>query len=596
MRRNMIKQNISRLLALLLAVVLMFGCLPTAFADGEGGSCGSNLTWSLSGGTLTISGSGKMTDFPESTMAPWYHMRDQILRLELPGGLTHVGDLAFYGCGELTAVSIPGSVESIGSYAFANCTGLQVLNLGSVKTVEEGAFSDCHALTGLSFPDTLKTIGVKAFYRCESITSVKIPSSVTSLGMSAFGYCKNLVSADVQASISNIPEFLFYGCDRLSSVVLPDSMDSISEYAFRGCNQLFTVYYHGTNQSLNSVQNSIGNGLPVFGSTGYVTDETPDSSFHSGAATENADGSVTQENMVVTPGQDASVTTKVENTFEPGSDQSSYTADITVEVNGDNGWQEAKDVVLKELDQIENRVSASDVQSSDTTLQIYVNNTDQIDADFLNALAGKPVQVMITTQNGSVWKIHGSQLLEDKPSGKYDLSYTLTPGTEQLSQELGTESSFCLQFHTSAQVDSEVLIYLGDAWMLQNATLFQRDRKELTRLQTVVTDHKGYAHFYLASVDEKTEYVIAMNLYVSTDQSIVPEEMMVQHGNIVNYEPIKYEITGRTSSWNMNLGQVMGILAAVMVSVIAIVGISMFVLNKRKLRKGYVPQWDEEDT
>ena len=185
--------------------------------------------------------------------------------------------------------------------------------------------------------------------------------------------------------------------------------------------------------------------------------------------------------------------------------------------------------------------------------------------------------------------------LEEDPSGKYDLSYTLTPGSEALSQELGTESSFQLRFHTSAQVNSEVLIYLGSSMAMQNVTLFQRDRDGLTRLQTAVTDHKGYAHFYLASVDEKTEYVIAMNLYIPTEQPIVPEEMLPQYGNAVNYEPIKYEITGRTSSWNMNLRQVMSILAVVMGSMIVIVGVTMFVLNKRKLKKGYVTPWDEDD-
>ena len=595
MNRCRSNQYISRLMAVLLVLMLILRAVPMAHADGESGSCGSGLSWSLNAGTLTISGSGKMTDFPESSMAPWYHLRDQILRVELPGGLTHVGSLAFYGCSALTAVSVPGSVDSIGSYAFANCTGMEILNLGSVKTVAEGAFSDCYSLAALSLPGTLKTIGTKAFYRCESITSVTVPSSVTSLGMSAFGYCKNLVSADVQASIHSIPEFLFYGCNRLSSVSIPDSTGYISPYSFRGCNQLSTVYYDGSGQSLDSVRNAIGSGLPVFDSTGNVSNETPDTSFISGSATENDDGTVTLENVVVTPGTDASVTTKVENTFVPGSNESSYTADITVSVNGDDGWQEAKDIVEEELDKINNKASSDTIQSSETTIEIYVNNTDEIDKDFINSLAGKPVQVTITTRNGSVWKIHGSQLPQDKPSGKYDLSYTLKPGTEELSQELGTENSFTLQFHTSAKVDSEVLVYLGDAWMMQSATLFQRDRNGFTRLQTVVTDYNGYAHFYLASVDKNTEYVIAMNLYVPTEQPIVPNEMLPQYGNAINYEPIQYEITGRTSSWNMNLGQVMSILATVMVGVIIIVGFVMYVMNKQRLRKGYVPQWDDED-
>ena len=185
--------------------------------------------------------------------------------------------------------------------------------------------------------------------------------------------------------------------------------------------------------------------------------------------------------------------------------------------------------------------------------------------------------------------------MDKELSGAYDLSYSLTPGTAEVSGELGTDTSFCLQFHTSAQVNSEVLIYLGSAWRLQNATLFQRDRGGFTRLQTVVTDQNGYAHFYLASVDKNMEYLVAMNLYIPTEPPIVPEEMLPQYGNAVNFQPIEYEITGRTSSWNMNLGQVMGILAAVMVGVMALVGFTMYSINKQRLKNGYVPQWDDEE-
>ena len=59
--------------------------------------------------------------------------------------------------------------------------------------------------------------------------------------------------------------------------------------------------------------------------------------------------------------------------------------------------------------------------------------------------------------------------------------------------------------------------------------------------------------------------------------------------------PVQYEITGRSSSWGMNLGQVMGILAAVMVGVIALVGFVMYSLNKRRLKQGYVPEWDDDE-
>ena len=58
--------------------------------------------------------------------------------------------------------------------------------------------------------------------------------------------------------------------------------------------------------------------------------------------------------------------------------------------------------------------------------------------------------------------------------------------------------------------------------------------------------------------------------------------MLAEYGNPEYIEPVRYEITGRTSSWGMNLGQVMSILAVVMVSVIVVVGAVMFFWNPVK--------------
>lgn len=587
MRRNFIKQNTARLLALLLCLTLFLTCAPAAHAA-DSGSCGDNLTWSLSAGTLTISGSGAMTNFPESTMAPWYSRREEIIRLELPGGLTRIGELAFYGCKNLTAVSIPNSVETIGQYAFAECTGLQLLTIGSgVRTIGEAAFSDCYSLKSLELPSGLTSIGTKGFYRCESISSVTVPSSVTSMGVSVFAYCKNLVSANVQASIKTLPEYMFYGCQRLTTVTLPDTTDSISKFSFRGCDNLSTVYYGGTSQTPEQIQSSIGSDAPNFGSGGFVTDTNPGGAVTSGSTLENESGTLIQENITVTPGEDSTVTTKVESLVESGGTDISG-VEITVIVNGSDGWDEARETIEQEL---EKAVDKTD----NVTVNVYVKDTNEIDSDFVDAMAGQNVTVTFTMQDGSVWKMDGSQMDSENLSGKYNLSYTLTAGTEELSTELGAQTSFFLTFAESAEVNSEVLIRIGSSWVYQEATLFQKNRDGITRIQSVVVDREGYAHFYLASVDKNTEYYIAMNLPVEGEVPIVPEELLADYGNVVNYTPVQYEITGRTSSWNMNLGQVMGILAAVMGSVIVIVGVVMYIMNKRRLKSGYVPQWDDED-
>ena len=72
-----------RLLAAVLCISLLL-CLwvPPASAAAVEGSCGESLTWTLDAdGTLTISGTGKMADFPVA--APWAAYKTQILSLSV---------------------------------------------------------------------------------------------------------------------------------------------------------------------------------------------------------------------------------------------------------------------------------------------------------------------------------------------------------------------------------------------------------------------------------------------------------------------------------------------------------------------------------
>ena len=91
--------------------------------------CGDNLTWSFDGetGTLTISGTGRMSDYGEydyRTNAPWCLILNSIRHIEIQPGVTSIGNSAFYGCDILTSVIISENVKSIGSNAFRRCTNL----------------------------------------------------------------------------------------------------------------------------------------------------------------------------------------------------------------------------------------------------------------------------------------------------------------------------------------------------------------------------------------------------------------------------------------------------------------------------------------
>ena len=120
------------------------------------------------------------------------------------------------------------------------------------------------------------------------------------------------------------------------------------------------------------------------------------------------------------------------------------------------------------------------------------------------------------------------------------------------------------------------------------------------RMQAVVVDRKGLAHFYLAYVTKDTEYLIGVNVGTADDASnyrdaIIPDTLQDMFGYAEQMLPPEYVITGRKSSWGMSASQVTWILVGVLgVSVIA-VGVVMFSLNKRKLKNGYIPDTDGEE-
>ena len=62
-------------------------------------SCGEGVTWALADGTLTISGTGRMTNFTKDAPAPWADQAD-------PESVGYIKTGAFKDCNALTSVTI----------------------------------------------------------------------------------------------------------------------------------------------------------------------------------------------------------------------------------------------------------------------------------------------------------------------------------------------------------------------------------------------------------------------------------------------------------------------------------------------------------
>lgn len=109
------------------------------------GTCGDNLSWELSGTTLTISGAGEMAEG-----APWQAHRERVKTLVLTGGVTTVAAGAFEGFEGLTEV-----------------------NFGdSLKEIHDGAFRDCTSLKEIYLPASFRLFGPECFRGCTDLESV----------------------------------------------------------------------------------------------------------------------------------------------------------------------------------------------------------------------------------------------------------------------------------------------------------------------------------------------------------------------------------------------------------------------------------------
>jgi hypothetical protein len=161
--------------------------------------------------------------------------------------------LVEYPGGKRGSYTIPSSVTGIGEMAFYGCTNLTSVIIGTgVISIGDWAFFYCLSLTGITIPNSVTSIGDDTFHGCSRLTSVTIPNSVTSIGVSVFCNCSSLTSITIPNRVTSIGDNTFQGCTSLTSVTVPNSVTSIGWGAFQGCASLTGVYFQGNAPSPSS--------------------------------------------------------------------------------------------------------------------------------------------------------------------------------------------------------------------------------------------------------------------------------------------------------------------------------------------------------
>lgn len=559
MSHHFAKPNILKLaVAILLIAATLFSVAPAAHAVEGSGNCGEGLSWTLEGGVLTVFGNGNMENYRENKPAPWAQYADTIHSVIVKDGVQSVGDCAFMSLPKLTSVTLPASVRQIGDWAFFDCTALVLLDLGGVAEIGESAFENCKSLVTIRLPETLQVLHYRAFYRCESLVSITVPASVTTMEPAIFAYCYSLRNAVVLANVEELPLWTFYDCHALKNVSMTEHITSVGNDAFENCTELNTPTYDGKPGDVDI--------------SDTVTDGSVTTDHH---YQQNSDVSINTQ----------TTTTKTETTQQT-------TTKIDAVLESDNGWVE-----------VENQVDDALLQGSQTPeVNVSLKGDAQVSGEDLGRFAGKDVDLVIHTSQGAVWHIDGSNLSANDLTGNYNLSFSLRALNEKNGQQqdaVGDATSFIVVFNGVIDFKVEVELPLGESYARSKAVFFAPAGKAYQRMQAVVIDMQGLAHFYLGYVTAGTEYLVGINVGTaevpgdSYEDAIIPDTMQDMFPGLEHMKPLEYVITGQTSSWGMDIGQVTLILVIVLVVVVAGVGFTMFYMNKRRLKNGYVPETDD---
>lgn len=189
------KKKLLVFLSLVLIFTLCMGTMTFASAETKATDSQWNTTegvyWQFvpSTGTLMIYGKGAMGDYTfddarrayvnkNAVRYPWQNHADEITKVKICDGITHVGNWAFAYMKKIEKIEIANTVKDIGEGAFAYCTKIKEVSFpDSVKEVKYQAFRGCIKLEKLNL-NKVEKIGEEAFNNCASLNGVVIPNSV----------------------------------------------------------------------------------------------------------------------------------------------------------------------------------------------------------------------------------------------------------------------------------------------------------------------------------------------------------------------------------------------------------------------------------
>lgn len=154
--------------------------------------------------------------------------------VKIPNTIRTINEGAFSECKSLIDITIPNSVTTLEGKAFYKCPKLETVELGKgIRTICYKTFEGCESLININLPDSINKIGRYAFSKCINLNNVIIPISVSDIGEFAFSYCTSLMNITLNEGLYCINRGIIEGCSSLEEITIPSTVVEYNGYIFR---------------------------------------------------------------------------------------------------------------------------------------------------------------------------------------------------------------------------------------------------------------------------------------------------------------------------------------------------------------------------
>ena len=92
-----------------------------------------------------------------------------------------------------------------------------------ITSLGDRVFSYCKSLVNIELPEGITSLGNSVFSYCTSLVNIELPNSITSLGNSVFEYCTSLVNIKLSEGITSLGYDVFDGCINLKTIRISEN-------------------------------------------------------------------------------------------------------------------------------------------------------------------------------------------------------------------------------------------------------------------------------------------------------------------------------------------------------------------------------------